>query len=212
MSISKEGFFVGGPHGSFIVYDSSHVSPLLEALCEVNGDDSDDYTCTDLDNPVVASPEEVELIKKASMVPSTIYLNYYSYNYVTEAADPTDSWDRDNTDTDNTLTSVNFSNVNNGQSLAIPFTPKGGKDIYIVWAEYSTGDSFGHDGGQFEVIDAFSSYKKAKACEQSVYGKNSDEQHMEWIRENGVACKTNCPWYGYFENLETIHISKMTVE
>jgi hypothetical protein len=44
-----------------------------------------------------------------------------------------------------------------------------------------------------------------------LYGRNSDEQHMQWNRENGVECRTSCPWYGYFENLEVIHISKMAI-
>jgi hypothetical protein len=48
---SITGIFIGGPHACATVYDMAHVEVVIKALCEVTGDDQDDYTATDLDNP-----------------------------------------------------------------------------------------------------------------------------------------------------------------
>lgn len=45
------GYFVSGPHASATVYDYDHIEPIIKTLCEITGDDADDYTATDLDHP-----------------------------------------------------------------------------------------------------------------------------------------------------------------
>jgi hypothetical protein len=59
------GIFIGGPKAVAIVYDMAHVEPVIAALCSITGDDPDDYTATDMDNPTIASPEEVAAIEAA---------------------------------------------------------------------------------------------------------------------------------------------------
>jgi hypothetical protein len=45
------GFFVSGPKASATVYNEDHIEPIINTLCELTGDDPDDYTATDLDAP-----------------------------------------------------------------------------------------------------------------------------------------------------------------
>lgn len=61
---SNLGIFVSGPSASAMIHEWSQVEALIAALASVTGDDNDDYTATDLDNPI-ASPEEVAAIQKA---------------------------------------------------------------------------------------------------------------------------------------------------
>lgn len=63
--ILKDGIFIGGPSASAIVYNRKFIESVIRALCEATGDDAEDYTATDLDNPRIASGEELEAIKKA---------------------------------------------------------------------------------------------------------------------------------------------------
>lgn len=53
-AVLKGGFFVGGPNGSAIVYNKDHIEPVIKVLCELTGEDNEDYTATSLDNPQVA--------------------------------------------------------------------------------------------------------------------------------------------------------------
>lgn len=49
--ILKGGYFVGGPNSSAIVYNKDHIDPVIKVLCELTGDDDEEYTATSLDNP-----------------------------------------------------------------------------------------------------------------------------------------------------------------
>lgn len=59
------GIFISGPTGSAIVFDKSHIESVIAVLASHTGDDADDYTATDLDNPKVVSKEEIAEIQKA---------------------------------------------------------------------------------------------------------------------------------------------------
>lgn len=50
--MTDSGIFIGGPSASATVYDMAYVEAVIAALCEVSGDDPDDYTATVLDEPV----------------------------------------------------------------------------------------------------------------------------------------------------------------
>lgn len=46
-----DGFFIGGPHATAVVYDLKHTESVIAALCSCTGDDADDYTVTNLSQP-----------------------------------------------------------------------------------------------------------------------------------------------------------------
>lgn len=51
--IVKNAIYVDGPHGSFVVYDMKYVEAMIKAMCKINGDDTDEYTATNLNKPSV---------------------------------------------------------------------------------------------------------------------------------------------------------------
>jgi hypothetical protein len=88
---------------------------------------------------------------------------------------------------------------------------------YLVWVEYSTGDSFGHsDRGSVESIAIFEKAESAQQLKNLItqwdqeYRRN--EGKFEYSREveiEGQKLKIFCPWTGYFEHLEEVHIQKI---
>jgi hypothetical protein len=147
--------------------------------------------------------------------------------------DPSDSWSRDSWDRDNTLVKVwmkdplkQLAKVLKDDEcpecdVVVGTEVLPGDKVYIVWTEYSTGDSFGNDGGQREVVAAFVDEERAKKCaldctnfaekETSAYWDDSRYSlHVEL--DNGTTYKFHVPWLGYFERLEEVHVSEMIIE
>lgn len=108
---------------------------------------------------------------------------------------------------------------------SIDFNP--GSLLYVVWAEWNSGDSFGvsHKGGT-EAYGIFADYKSA--IEFSEWLKNRDVPlFILSSREKTVEEKARCefetsdgqsfdivfiPWIGYFESLHDIHITPVHLE
>lgn len=143
-----------------------------------------------------------------------------------------DAWSRDSTHTDNSLERVWMKDPKKTLMKAIrdeeiecdvvvgaEVVP--GDTVYIVWAEYSTGDSFGNDGGQYVAIAAFVNENNAKTCAYNAKNleekkitsyMDTDRYGLSVILDNGIDFKFHVPWIGYFENLENVHVSCMEVE
>jgi len=99
---------------------------------------------------------------------------------------------------------------------------KPGTNVLIVWAEWSTGDSFGHaDNRGTEVLGLFLDMESAKALADGLkkdgqsWRTGSKKQASDGYKvrtpdgqvfESGFA-----PWNGYFESLSDIHINTATV-
>ena len=74
-----------------------------------------------------------------------------------------------------------------------------GDMVYAVVASYSTGDTFGRDGGQAKVLDFFQNSDLAERLRE-VARTNSD-YNFEFEGETYYA-----PWIGYFERLDKIEV------
>ena len=112
----------------------------------------------------------------------------------------------------NTFKGVSLSEAN--ANLRAPFTAKTGAVVYVVWAEWSSGDSFGSDTcGSKEELAIFQTH--AIALEYVQWLQAFD--HTDWKPH---ICKTSdgqefthgyLPWQGYFESLEGIYIETCTL-
>jgi len=90
-----------------------------------------------------------------------------------------------------------------------PFELKSGDRCFVVWVEWSSGNSFGRgDRSSTEIIGAFldpaAAFELKNAleivtCEYKI--KTRDGQ----LFESGYA-----PWCGYFESLDEIHVDQVT--
>jgi len=85
---------------------------------------------------------------------------------------------------------------------------KTGDEVYVVWAEWSSGDSFGHgDRCSTEALAVFSksedAYGFAAECEKS----NSKEGYSFTASTGQKFNSGYVPWSGYFESLDGIHVA-----
>ena len=84
---------------------------------------------------------------------------------------------------------------------------KEGELCFVVWAEWSSGDSFGtaHDGNA-EALAIFTDVKSAKEFQEKVL--NSEGYSVNFTTPDGQIHDVLCPWTGYFETLTDIHIEQ----
>jgi hypothetical protein len=86
-----------------------------------------------------------------------------------------------------------------------------GEEVYVVWVEYSKGDSFGWaDRGGIEAVtvvkDYFTAVEIQTWIEQTTVRTNW-EYTQDFIASNGENFKIYVgQWLGYFEHLETVNI------
>ncbi len=98
---------------------------------------------------------------------------------------------------------------------------KPGEICYLVWIEYSSGDSFGiGDRECTEVIGIFKDEQSAKELAKSIEEHDNDDENRTWDEKYGFYCKTSdgqefkygcAPWTGYFETLEEVHIETVVM-
>ena len=88
---------------------------------------------------------------------------------------------------------------------------KEGELCFVVWAEWSSGDSFGtaHDGNA-EALAIFTDVKSAKEFQEKVL--NSEEYSVKFTTPDGQVHNVCCPWTGYFEELTEIHIEQTVLK
>lgn len=103
-----------------------------------------------------------------------------------------------------------------------PIKFKEGDKCYVVWVEYSTGDSFGHaDRGSVESIGVFKDYACAEELQEQLLKFNPDVNTNDWENKYRFEYQTSdgqefkigfVPWVGYFETLDEVHISKAVMK
>jgi hypothetical protein len=104
------------------------------------------------------------------------------------------------------LGSGQHSDVNSDHSFNV------GDHVYVVWLEYSSGDSFGWANSKYvsvvgvlktqEAADEFEAWINHTKEEDGNIFESSDGQTIEVYRS----------WVGYFESLETVHIQSTLIE
>lgn len=145
---------------------------------------------------------------------SIIQVDHSVHYTVTNEADPNDEWSADSTDANHTIRGIRLVNDQNYLDLTVPFVVEPGKDYFLLYATYTTGDSFSSHGGRLEFIDLFSTYEKGQAAKTEIQksqlsrSKNKDwkQQHgFNYTREDGSKISAEwAVWDGYFEHLERL--------
>ena len=116
-------------------------------------------------------------------------------SWITRERDPDDMWDRDSTDGSVNVRDAKLVNEQTWDSLPVPDSVTHGDTIYLVWAMYGTGDSFGSDGGNYELLEVCTT--KEAADERKL--------HYETVKDFSV------PWNGYFEWLQFLDIEEFVL-
>lgn len=131
-------------------------------------------------------------------------------------ANPTDLWSRDSYRYDYQVTGVSRSNA---PDIVAFFKIEPNVDYFLVYAVYSTGDSFGTDEGCVIWIDIRKTRKESEELvkelyeQEKIYIKNiknnlsiKDEFSIEYTLADGSKELIHAPWRGYFESLEEFKI------
>lgn len=126
---------------------------------------------------------------------SYIKFDVVENRWSTGGYDPEDSWSRDSTDgTVSILSAVKVKDYEY-DTLCTENSIEVGDVVYLVWAQYSTGDSFGQDGGQYELLEICMSREAA----------TERKKYYEGVTDFSV------PWSGYFENLDFVEVQSFIV-
>jgi hypothetical protein len=98
---------------------------------------------------------------------------------------------------------------------------KKGKIAYVVWIEWSSGDSFGHgDRCYTETIGLFKDMESAKSLQNQIETWIPNEKSKKWEDHYSYHFKTPdgqefksgfAPWSGYFDSLDSVNIDVVTV-
>lgn len=94
------------------------------------------------------------------------------------------------------------------------FDVKRGDIVYLVFVEYSTGDSFGHSSGNISYVAVFKTEDKAWAVYNTIKNQDWDEKHdLTYVSESGKEMTDGWAcWSGYFESIENIEVKELIVE
>jgi hypothetical protein len=143
----------------------------------------------------------------------TISVIAESYTEVTREPYEDDSWDRGNTSTSWSVSGLRL--LEDGdrggyrESTQVAFKPEKGKIYHLLYAVYSTGDSFGHDEGHYlEVIGVYKNRKVAEGNEKRLREKKPEKRGLVQLKVEGVTkLHGYCiPWDGYFESLDRLEV------
>lgn len=98
---------------------------------------------------------------------------------------------------------------------------KPGDTAFLVWLEYSSGDSFGSNKrGSTLSIGLFKDVAPAQELVKHIKSVKDNDLSTASGDKFGMLCKTKdkqlfkmewCPWHGYFETLEEVHIDVVTL-
>jgi hypothetical protein len=100
-------------------------------------------------------------------------------------------------------------NKNSYYDLCIPFDIIKNKNYYLVYAIYTTADSYRREQGNIEFIDLYINKNKAEDCVNKI--KNSKEDSIIIENQNNNNYVFHKPWGGYFDKLESIEIIEISL-
>lgn len=94
---------------------------------------------------------------------------------------------------------------------SLDITP--GTNALVVWAVWSSGDSFGHaDGSSSEAFGIFTDIKSAEQFRQALSAAKEQSKDTTLTTTDGQVFTIGyLPWFGYFESLDDIRVDVVTV-
>jgi len=122
---------------------------------------------------------------------------------------------------DNSLGSVKRTSKNQYGDVLSKHDLKKGDDAFVVWIEYSTGDSFGRaDRGSTMAIGIFTDIKaarvlatKIKDFDRDVNTSAGDKFKYGFKTPDGQFFECGyAPWLGYFEHLDEVHVDVVEIQ
>jgi len=130
-----------------------------------------------------------------------------------------DDWSRDSYSTDHNI--VGFKAYPDAAQsyfdLTVPYRPEDDETYYVLYAVYTTGDSFGSDPGHGIEFIGFYTKDQYDIAEENMRtierddGKRSENWSVTLKTPDGQGTfKQHCGWKGYFESLDFVDIADVT--
>lgn len=117
-----------------------------------------------------------------------------------------DEWDNGETAADISIQGVEFAERYFDVALPQEYVPG---PLYLLYANYDTGDSFGRQRNRFEAVDIFQDRSRAEAAQRAL--TDSPEGNASYVRDNGTTIQYSCPWHGYFECLNYLEVEEVAI-
>lgn len=155
--------------------------------------------------------------KESKKIP--VYANFRSYCEITREANYDDEWDRDDTcytwDFKNVTLQRDYAGyIDKSEEVYVDQKLIEANDTYLVYAVYSTGDSFGNDENAcLECIGIYSkedAYKIKELIELDCKEKPGFDSKNNYIIYKDQKIYTY-QWKGYFESLSYIEVEKVEI-
>jgi hypothetical protein len=100
-----------------------------------------------------------------------------------------------------------------GESVPVDFEVAKGDIVYVLWAEYSTGDSFGRGvRNATDIVHVFKDESKAWDAYRILMDVGEKDRSGKFISDTDKEVPYYCPWLGYFEELDALHVEAAIVE
>jgi hypothetical protein len=141
---------------------------------------------------------------------------YTSHTETAREPDTKDKWDRGDTRTEHSVESLVIGEDHH--NLTIDGDVNLGDELWVVYAIWSTGDSFGTDFCQ--EIEFITAHRHESVAEHnaSVLRNLGSWAHDPVSRadgmlalDDGTMMKYHAPWAGYFDHLDNVVCEKFTV-
>lgn len=118
-----------------------------------------------------------------------------------------DEWDNGETAADISVQGVEFAERYFDVALPQEYIPG---PLYLLWANFDTGNSFGRQRNKFEAVDIFQDRARAEAAQRAL--TDSEEgQSASYVRDDGTTIQYSCPWHGYFEHLNYLEVEEVKI-
>jgi hypothetical protein len=99
------------------------------------------------------------------------------------------------------------------ESVPVDFEVAKGDIVYVLWAEYSTGDSFGRGvRNATDIVHVFKDENKAWDAYRLLMDVGEKDRSGKFVSDTGKEVPYYCPWLGYFEELDALHVDTAIVE
>jgi hypothetical protein len=125
--------------------------------------------------------------------------------------DSEDAYDRADTWTDHTLESVHASEVErymDNEFISFPLVA--GETVYVLHAQWSTGDSFGNDEGSgYEIVGVYKTLAEAEMDKATLEAADNNSYKPVTLLHD---IPYHIPWHGYFESLDWLEINAFMVQ